>query len=271
MKYIEFLGIPGSGKTTVMQKTLAVLQAEKKPVFPTRDIRRIAMRQTLQRQSGFWWQLAKIAAFVGEFRILSVLWEKTRMAYMIRFMQAYPQLSRQVIECAEHVHPPDWIPRDVVCGENLLKWLLGGVASCYQAAHQSLASDDIFLMEEGFCQYAYYLLAFYQGNFDEQRLEAYLSLIPTLDLLVVLLPPPEECEKRMHSRPKGVASQILTPLSVEQRLNILRHRTHVNQQIADYMEKHHVPVVRLENMDYQITHVILARHLESFCSAQTSV
>lgn len=271
MKYVEFLGIPGSGKTTVMQKALAVLQAEKKPVFSTPDVRKIAMRHTLQRQSGFWWQLAKIAVLVGESRVLSLLWEKTRSAYMIRFMHAYPRLSRQVIECAEHVHPPDWIPRDVVCGENLLMWLLGGVASCYQAAHQTLAPDDIFLMEEGFCQYAYYLLAFYQGNFDEQRLESYLNLIPKLDLLVALLPPPEECDKRLHSRPKGVASQILTPLSVEQRLNILRHRTRVNQKITEYMEKHHVPVVRLENTDYQTTHVILARHLKSFCSAQSSV
>lgn len=229
------------------------------------------MRHTLQRQSGFWWQLAKIAALVGEFRILSLLWEKTRSAYMIRFIHAHPRLSRQVIECAEQVHPPDWIPRDVVCGENLLTWLLNGVASCYQAAHQTLTAKEIFLMEEGFCQYAYYLLAFYQGNFDEQRLESYLSLIPKLDLLVALLPPPEECEKRMHSRPKGVASQILTPLSVEQRLNILRHRTRVNQKIADYMEKHHVPVVRLENTDYQITHVILAQHLQSLCSAPGSL
>ncbi len=263
MKYVEFLGIPGSGKTTVLHKTLAMLQAENITAVSKYDARKIAMHRVLQRESGFLWQLAKIAALFWEFRLLNLLWEKTRYTYIIRFMQAYPRFSRLSIECAERVTPPEWIPRDVVCSENLLDWLFGGVASYYQAASQTLASEDLFLMEEGFCQHAYYLLAFYDGNFEEQRLETYLDLIPKLDLLVTLLPPPEECEKRMNSRQKGVASDILTPLSVQQRLSILEHRASVCQKIADYLEKQHVPVTRLENTDYQSTHVTLANHLRN--------
>ncbi len=53
MKYVEFLGIPGSGKTTVLHKTLAMLQAENITAVSKYDARKIAMHRVLQRESGF--------------------------------------------------------------------------------------------------------------------------------------------------------------------------------------------------------------------------
>ncbi len=46
----------------MLHKTLAMLQAENITAVSKYDARKIAMHRVLQRESGFLWQLAKIAA-----------------------------------------------------------------------------------------------------------------------------------------------------------------------------------------------------------------
>jgi thymidylate kinase len=137
----------------------------------------------------------------------------------------------------------------------LLDWLFD--AACfYQAACEHLSERDIIVLEEAFCQQSYYLLAFHQNGYDTERLRQYLQATPEPDLVIAITLSPEDCEQRMHGRSKGVASDILTPLTVAQRLGVLEQRFNMYTDIATYFEQHGVPVLRIENSDH-----ITAQHL----------
>ncbi len=266
MKHIEFIGLPGSGKTTFAKECFAILRAQGNSAYSTYGVRGKAMRNVLQQESGWSWRLLRLAAVFWEYRAISVLWEKNRCSTIMRFIGKHPELSRRVIECAEHTRPPAWIPQEIVCPTNLIDWFFDMV-SYYQTAQEVLTSDDIFLQEEGPCQHAYYLLAFYDGVFDAKRLESYLDAVPAPDLLIAFLTAPELCEQRMHHRQKGVASDILTPLTVQQRLSVLEERLTGYRKIADYLERRGVAVLRIENRDHDTTRREIREGLAVFQAA----
>ncbi len=208
------------------------------------------MCELLRKGQGPLWILAGVLSRICEDRIANLLWEKTRSPILFRFLAEHPEFSQQVIDCARHAAPPHWIPAEVVCAENLIDWLFTHAVQ-YQAARELAKADDILIMEEGFCQQVYYLTAFYQGHFREKQLYDFLNMTPKPDIFIALLPDAEECEKRMHRRKKGVASDILSPLTVQQRLDVLEHRSGVYQSVADYWEEQGVAVLRVRNETQQ--------------------
>ncbi|PIE36573.1 hypothetical protein CSA56_00025 [candidate division KSB3 bacterium] len=266
MKHIEFVGLPGSGKTTFRKECLSLLNASDIRAYNTYAVRWKAMRQILQQESGLVWQILKFASVFWEYRVLSLIWEKFRCSYILRFISNHPDLSHNAIDCAEHTRPPAWIPQSIVCSQSLIEWFFDMVGY-YQAAQDILGDDEFFLQEEGPCQHAYYLLAFYNGEFDVKRLEAYLAAVPVPDMLIAFFTAPELCEQRMNSRKKGVASDILTPLSVQQRLAVLEERLAVYRKIADYLEQKGVAVLRLDNRNRDTTFRELREGLAVFHSS----
>lgn len=266
MKYIEFLGLPGAGKTTCTLELCSLFRSRRQQVLMKSEIVTAAMYHLFRQKSGPAWNLIRGLASFHEYRVAKLLWQKTHSTYVFRFMAQHPELSRLVIDCAQHASPPSWILKDVICAENLIDWLFSN-AAYYQAACELAQADDNLIMEEGFCQQSYYLLAFYQGRFDEGRLYDYLNVAPKPDIFVALLPTAEECEKRLHQRAKGVASDILTPLTVQQRLEVLKHRAQVYQTIADYWEERSVNVVRIHNETQQEVKALLNEQLVPIVSS----
>lgn len=262
MTYIEFLGLPGAGKTTWAKELCSMFGARRQQALMKPEIIKTVLYKLLLQEQGKIWKLVRLLGSFWEFRVANVLWEKKRIAFLFRFMAQHPELSRLVVDCAQHVTPPDWIPKDAVCCEKLIDWLFSN-AVFYQAAHELANAADILIMEEGFCQQSYYLTAFYNGNFDEGRLYEYLNATPKPDFFVALLPDADECEKRLNQREKGVSSGILTPLTVQQRLEVLEHRVNVYQKIADYWEGRSVNVVRIHNETRQEVNALLTEQILS--------
>ena len=260
MKHIEFLGLPGSGKTTTAIELVKILRSLGRQVFTHYDIKNHTMHQVMQRQMGLLWKILKWAASLQNGRIYNIVWQKHRAEYIFRFMAEHPQLARHIIACGEHVKPPEWMPREILCGKNLIEWFFD-IASYYQAGVDTLTENAAGLLEEGFCQHAYYLCAFWETHAQEQPLQRYLELIPTPDLLVCLLTSAEQSEARMQARFKGVSSDILRPLTVDQRLAVLDERLRMYMAIADNLEQKGATVIRLEHDDYQHSHRILEEQL----------
>ena len=266
MKYIEFIGLPGAGKSRWTQEIRSLLRERGLHPLMRVEIIRAMMRELLDREHGLLWKLARLSAFFMEYRVANLLWEKTRSTVLFRFLAAHPDFSRQVIDCAHNAVPPHWISAEVICAENLIDWLFThGVQ--YQAACELGEVNDILIMEEGFCQQSYYLTAFYQGHFEEMRLYDYLSVTPQPDVFVALLPDAEECERRMNLREKGVASDILAPLTAPQRLELLEHRAGVYKKIADYWEERSVQVIRVRNETASEVKALLNEELLPLVSA----
>ncbi len=264
MKYIEFLGLPGSGKTTLAEDTVTILRANRRSVFTKLEARNATVRAIIQNKSSFLGLVIKIFTYFPKHRLLNFLWRKAQYPIVINFIREHPHLVQHIIECAKHVEPPLEIAQEAMSDKKLIDWFFD-LASTYQASHDFLGNDDVLLLEEGFCQQAYYLLiAFRKRNTNNKDLENYLQLIPKPHLVFSILTDPEKCEKRMNKRQKGVSSDILRFLTVSERILLLEQRLKIYKKIVNYLEKRNVAVIRLENNNYRATQQILEETLVHF-------
>ena len=259
------MGLPGSGKSTLADSVTAILRERQQSVRAKYDLRRQAMRAVLQQEAGAFWRMLRLFAWFGEARVLNLVWQKQQWPLIVRFMANSPTLIHELLDCTNWVDPPAWISRDVINTTNLLQWWLD-VASYYQLAQETLTHAEWLLLEEGFCQHAYYLFAFQQTGLDLDGLQRYVERVPPPDLLVWLEVTPEICEHRMQARRKGVASDILAPLTVAQRHAILQERFETYAWIAEYFEQRGVCVIRVPQVELAALPEFLQTALASVCA-----
>ena len=262
MKYIEFLGIPGSGKTTVAQDVVRLMQANYPVVLNRWNVKQETMRALLRQKSGMFARLLYLVTAMIKTPLLDRYWGASRYHLIRRFLHQYSHLLPQVVENAERIAPPSNIPPYTLSSEQLLSWFFD-VACIYQASQETLEADGVLVMEEGFCQQAYYLIAAFREADDiGVKLERYCELIPKPSLVIFLLADPEACEKRLHTRATGIPSSILSSLTASERIALFTHRLSTYQALAQYLEQQHVPVMRVDNTQpYHVTQKILEESL----------
>ena len=266
MQYIELLGLPGSGKTTLAKDIVKILRAKRRDVFTRWDAKDAVMRKMIRKQSGWPWRFISCGAYFAAYPILHLLWGRYRYLFALRFIGNYPQLVQQVIEAAVRSAPPESDreqAHQVVSPERLLSWFFD-VACVYQAAQEFLATDDVLLIEEGLCQQAFYLLCtFRKPDVDDRKLKRYLQLIPKPDVLIAVFVDPQECEERMQSRSKGIANMLRT-LPVAERIAVLEQRQKTYRKIADDFETQKIEVIRLDKTNHTANQKQLAEKLIHF-------
>lgn len=252
MKYVELIGLPGSGKTALAHAVVARLRTQHYRALNRTDIRCATMQTLLQQKNGIRWKMTRGLGFVAKEFTVNLIWEKTQNEWLRQFIQVHAELACQMIDHAARVRVPAWINPELLSTELLLRWIFD-LFSVYQAASNFLEAADLFVQEEGFGQHAYYFFAFRNGCYEESLLEQYVRLIPKPALLIVLTTPPELCEARMQQRTKGVASDLLTSLAPSQRITVLEQRWQVHTTLANLFQAAQIPVVRLANQDYHAT------------------
>ena len=256
MRYIEFFGLPGAGKSTFADHVVHTLFAQQRGVFHRWNAKQALMQRMVQSRSGMLWRGLSLLIKCGfQEPLVRVLWGQSRYVFLLSFLQTYPDLIRQVVEYASSIHPqPD------MDSQTLVTWFCD-VACVYQAARQWLRPQEILLWEEGFCQQVYYLIvAFRQAGLDERKIAAYLQLIPKPDAAVLLLADPNQCEARMHSRSKGIANH-LRMLSPAERIAVLEQRFQTYLVVAQELEARNVTVIRLETTEPGSASRMLAERL----------
>jgi thymidylate kinase len=190
MRLIEFLGAPGSGKST----TLGLLEAD----APSAGIRlqlldpvgRIAIARqgrdpvtrAVARTVGRYWRSVWKRAMVRS---------SDRVAILSRAVVKRPGLATAIIE-ANDAHNHD-AGADRVMGM-LLNHLIG-----FQLAEETLDDRDWLLLDEGLCNRVTSLFAAgFDTELDRAELDRYLDLIPVPDVLVVVTTPIDVCFDRLE-------------------------------------------------------------------------
>lgn len=264
MKYIEFLGLPGSGKTTFAKKTATILRARQKHVLTKFEARKAVIQSIIRENPGILWSFVKISALCLGYRMWNFLWEKYRYGIALNFLREHPQLVQHLVEYANSFASPPWLPPEAMSKESLLQWVFDA-ATQYQACQQFLNDDDVVLQEEGFYQQAYYLIvAFRKPVIEDHILEQYLQLIPKPQVIMLITTTPEQCEERMQKRAKGVSSDILRLMSATERVALLEQRLNIYEKIANYLESRGVDVIRLDNENYSESLQVLEEKLTHF-------
>ncbi|MGI8822551.1 MAG: hypothetical protein ACR2JP_04500 [Acidimicrobiia bacterium] len=191
MRLVEFLGVPGSGKSTLVGVVEIGSAAGGVPVARLDGVARDAMARTGRDP------LSRVVAnSVG--RWSPAVWKKAfarssdRMAVLCRAIVAHPQLATAVIE-ANEAHNGDARP-DLVMG------MMFNHLVAFRLAEETMAPDAWLLLDEGLCNRVTSLFA---ADFDPERdrreLVRYLDLIPVPDVLVVVSTPIDLCFVRLES------------------------------------------------------------------------
>ncbi len=261
MRYLEFLGLPGSGKTTFALHTESILREQHKSVFAKSEARIAVAQAIIRNKPGILWQGARGVSSLLGCRMWNLFWEKYRYSITLSFLHEYPELTTYLVDASNSFENPPWLPETSMCSASLLDWIFD-TATHYHACQRYLQADDIILQEEGFCQQAYYLLeAFRPSSSEKDLLTPYLELIPKPQTLIFITTPAEQSESQMQQRAKGVSSDILSLMSVDDRLDLLTHRLATYEQIAHYLEQNGVDVIRLSHKEYQASLHTLKEHL----------
>jgi len=184
---VEFLGVPGSGKTTLA----AALVAARADAHSLEDSVRIAIARTGSDR------VTRLAARLtrrSSGRLFSAAYARSsdRLSALVRFATLHPEALQSVLAAQSARADRDRDP-DVVLG-----WVINLMAR-YQLATEPGISGWL-VIDEGFAQRALALFAAGWSTDDEPELLAYLESVPRPDVLVLVDLPAEVAVGRLGGR-----------------------------------------------------------------------
>ena len=190
MRSIEFLGIPGSGKSTLRTGLVSRLEAEGVRGRAFDD----ALSDALSKGIGDRLDpLMKLAAGAAPSRLSGSFFFRSRVAFkaLAGFMERRPQAVSAVLDAQERRAEFEYRP-DLV-----IEWYLHMVAR-YEVIQSTLDESTLVIMDEGFSQRAVSVFGHRFGEDDHQDLERYLAAVPAPELLIRLILDPRDAADRLQ-------------------------------------------------------------------------
>lgn len=192
MIHVEFLGIPGSGKTTLQNRSVPALNRAAYRAWDEEE----AMYEGLRRQYGGY-----SAAILGvlpyyPFRktLLRMLDQAsgTRSRIFREFLVAHPDLASNILQSLD-MEP-------TTARRNQLQTWFYRLITRFELASRALPADELVLFDEGFCSRAFSLYGVSDDETERERLHQYLEQMPKQDHIIVVETDPERCLSRLTAR-----------------------------------------------------------------------
>jgi hypothetical protein len=231
---VEFTGITGSGKSALASLGTRDLARNGYDALTRPDV-----VERYLRGRGALWGLSRILPEKQRTRILRYLFRVLRSGPLQReFAERHPDAWAAFLRQLEEVrrlHPADLAYADQWTRE---------VIAFYIALRGGVASDTLFLWEEGIAHRAINLFASTSPGIDAQALGAFLASWPFADAVVEVQADPELCLRRIKAR--GISPR-LRGKSEEKILAFLTNSRTVVRAIVTEAEKRKIPVLGLTN------------------------
>jgi len=235
VKTIEFMGLPGSGKTTLASRLVCVLGSQGSQVFGQEEAVRLCLRR---RDDGIIGNILKLFP--------SYIWKpclgvQRALPELHRFSLKNITLIKILASVLDNNHPPQvWV-------ESILYAFYRQCAE-YQLASEHMQTTELRVAEEGFVHRGYTLFGYFPATVsDGEALSHYVDSIPLPLILILVDVDPEECWARVQERPKPPI-----PLSERNDAEVIDQLTvglHCLRQLADICEERGVTVFRIKNGD----------------------
>jgi energy-coupling factor transporter ATP-binding protein EcfA2 len=244
---VEFVGTPGSGKTTLATALLTLLEEHQVAATNVVDAARRHVRRT---PVGAW--LARGAPPSLRDPLLWQAFYVLGVAHAIGFALEHPRLVRHAV-CSQlrpglpfrtRIHVLYWFVH--LCGR-------------YRFLRATSSEREVLVLDDGFMQRAVHLFASPFDQPDPTQIQAYVDLIPRPDLLVLAVAEWSECERRVrergvwrHARHLSDAQLSLYFERAEQVVEVATRRAHARGwSVTEIATEHpgpdglHAPLVRV--------------------------
>jgi hypothetical protein len=193
MQTIEFLGIPGSGKTTVVSGVHSGLVGSGSKAFTLAGSVSLGMRQGVGDRLVDPLMTHLPERLLHRYSESGFIRSNALLVSLIDFMAAYPRAVSAFLE--GQARRADFeLSTDLV-----IRWFLQLVAR-YQLASSNLGEDDVLLLDEGFCQRVVTGFAHRFSEADHEDVTAYLAAAPRPALLVRLALSTDLAAERLAGR-----------------------------------------------------------------------
>ena len=245
LTHIEFLGIPGSGKTYLLKKTAACLREHGKHALLLDE----AVYQALKtnRRSRALTVCARILPYrLGRHFLTRFPRTADDVAYLAfqRFLQAHPTLAEMVLAC--HYHQA----RIAKYLDFLSLFWFFDLFSKYQlVAEEQRSENNLILYDEGFAQRAVTLFGYGDpppSSFHslDEAIARYIENIPPPRLIFVLTASAQSVESRMKARGYPIRMQSMLP---QERERCLTQAAACIKIAVEQLRKYDVNVIEIDN------------------------
>ena len=230
MRRIEFLGLPGSGKTTLARELATSLEGAAGLEEAVRSAVAAHGHDASSRAAARVSRSSKSRIWKGVYARST-----DRFDALARFLSAQPRLM-EVTLAAQRERSDRDRGQDLVLG-----WLLNLMAR-YQIATEADQFDSL-IIDEGFCQRAVALFGFGFAPADESRLGEYLAAMPPPAFVIAVETPLAVCEERLEKR--GWSERVIG-LSPDVRRGFLETSSAVVEAVSDRVEEFGARLIRVD-------------------------
>ncbi|HSJ83708.1 MAG TPA: hypothetical protein VLA91_07795 [Acidimicrobiia bacterium] len=202
MRTVEFLGIPGSGKTTLVSNVHSRLLASDTPAFTLARAVSLGMKRGVGDRLIDPLMTHLPERLLDRYSESGFIRSNALLVSLIDFMAAYPMAVSVFLKGQAR-------RADYELGTDLVvRWFLQLLAR-YQLGSSAMSQDDILLLDEGFAQKAITGFAHRFSKADHEDLSSYLAASPRPDLLVHLAVGTDLAAERLDGRGEPEATKRL--------------------------------------------------------------
>ena len=229
---IEFLGLPGSGKSTLCDQVIGQLSDGPGKPMAVRTAGRVALRQRIRESRHPWRRLCAYALGAGLLRSVYPITKYEVSAYN-HFCHGNPRLTAITMDAISGIHDP--VRRDKVAK----LWFKH--CARHQLMLDHLGPGTTIFAPEGFLQKALSVFGNDQ-DIDDQAVDAYVAAIPLPRMLVCLQLDATTATERMADRPRQLPYP-LSNMAPDQRLRSLGTWEALQHHLVQRVRAMGVPVV----------------------------
>jgi thymidylate kinase len=235
-KHIEFLGLPGSGKTTLAFELRGYLNSHGHKALSAEQ----ALYAALRRRSHYY-ELRypiKYCSYERGKRWLYEVYRKPRFSYdpLNRFLGGHEKMAETL--CAIQQYPQSMYNSAV-----LIRWLVRLYCG-YQLAKENLKRNELLVLDEGFCNRAISIFGYCSGTVNCPKLQDYIKNVPAPDAVLRVEASLETREKRLSGR--GYPARLKN-LDEMQRKELNRNFETCASLVVAGLEARGVPVITINN------------------------
>jgi thymidylate kinase len=234
-RHIEFLGLPGSGKTASAGRLYGFLKSRGYKAFHLEE----ALYCAIRRRSHYYTVRypVKYCSYERGKRWMYKLYRQPQFSYdpLNRFLSG----NEIMVETL----------RRVAKGSNddgrtlLIKWLVR-LFSNYQLIRENLKKDEMLIIDEGFCSRALSIFGYDYDRMDPAYIQTYVEHVPAPDIVICVSASLETRQRRLAAR--GVPLR-LKKLSMLQRKTVYRGFEHCLAGVLAGLEARKIPIIHIDN------------------------
>ncbi len=230
---IEFVGAPGSGKTTLVPTVIDWLGSQGIQAFTIPDAARLFASRTFVGKQIQW--------MLPEHLHRPALWQifyYFSVAYRIRFLATHPHLVWYVISSQiQRPESADLRQRQV------LHWFFRMVGYTeFLSAHTR--QDEAIIVDEGFIHRVVQLFTSDAQAADPTSVSRYMDLVPQPNLVIAVRAPREICERRIYLRGLWDRSRTKKPEQISQ---FVANAHQVVNLAVEHIRKQGWPLIEIDN------------------------